>query len=447
MNDRIALRTAIIAAVAAGSGAAAGFAAGASKIPLLLLVAGLVVVLGALAGWLSSRDLARSFATVREITSRIAQRSASDVPGPGRSIESNLRFLARRAEDNASEAEAGWARLRAVVEASDGPVLALDDQTCILMANSDALELFGQESIEPPGRPLIEVCRDHEIDDLAQATGRDRRPRSASVAFGAEQRPVLVTTRPIDGGGTWSVLLSLTDLEEFQRIDRVRRDFVANVSHELRTPLASIRAMAETIAADPTMEASVAAGFLERITDEVDRLANLTSDLLDLSRVESGAIEIHPAAEVVTDTLATAADAVRHLAEQAGVTIEIRSSTERPCTIDKAIVIRIVTNLLDNAVKFSPPGSRVLVDAELERSMLRICVADNGPGVPAADLARVFERFFKGDRSREAGGTGLGLAIVKHLAKIHGGSVSAESEEGVGTTFTVLLRELDAPAT
>jgi two-component system phosphate regulon sensor histidine kinase PhoR len=218
----------------------------------------------------------------------------------------------------------------------------------------------------------------------------------------------------------------------------VRRDFVSNVSHELRTPLASIRALAETIQAGDVEPGEETAEFAERITRQVDRLATLVNELLELSRIESGAVELRPAEVDVAAVARQAAALLAMRCEQAGVTIEIPESGPS-IEADPDAIFRILSNLLDNAIKFSPEGGTVTVDAAEYDDTVAIAVSDDGPGVPAADLQRVFERFYKGDTSRSGMGVGLGLAIVKHTARSHGGAVEVENRETGGARFVVRL--------
>jgi two-component system phosphate regulon sensor histidine kinase PhoR len=232
------------------------------------------------------------------------------------------------------------------------------------------------------------------------------------------------------------VLLILTDLTEVQRLDQVRRDFVANVSHELRTPLASIRAMVETLAEG--VDAGEAPEFYERILRQVDRLTTLVNELLDLSRIESGAIQLQPEPVHIGQLLAEAAGLLQARAEANNVTVVVEG-TDLEVEADRSGLMRVATNLLDNAVKWSPPGGRVWVEARDEGDLVAITVRDEGPGIPEQDQPRVFERFFKSDAARASAGVGLGLAIVKHLVRAHGGTASVASKPGEGAAFTVRL--------
>jgi two-component system phosphate regulon sensor histidine kinase PhoR len=245
---------------------------------------------------------------------------------------------------------------------------------------------------------------------------------------------------PIDGGGDWAVLLVLNDLTEVQRVDQMRRDFLSNVSHELRTPLASVRAMVETIGelAEADGTDSGVQEFVRRSLAQMDRLGSLVDELLDLSRIESGAIELHPEEVDLAAVMKEAADSIRGAHRERDIKLSL---PEEPALVecDKKSIMRIACNLLDNAVKYSADGTTVQVEARDEGEVVVLAVHDQGAGIAPEDLPRVFERFYKADASRSNAGVGLGLAIVKHLVRAHRGTVVADSPETGGTTFTVRL--------
>jgi two-component system phosphate regulon sensor histidine kinase PhoR len=289
------------------------------------------------------------------------------------------------------------------------------------------------------GRPFIETARDYELDALVrQAVAAPTEPHTSVITFGPNRIPLRASAVPISSGGDWAVLLLLTDLTEVQRVDQVRRDFVSNVSHELRTPLASIRALIETIeegAVDPEDQAE----FLARIRQQVDRLTVLVNELLDLSRIESGAIELQPESVALGEVIAEAASLLRTRIEPLGISIECPGREEGVVEADRASLLRVVRNLLDNAIKYSPPGAAIHVTVADEGPLVAVHVRDEGPGIPEPEIPRVFERFYKAEQSRANAGTGLGLAIVKHLVRAHGGTASVASRPGQGAEFTVRL--------
>jgi two-component system phosphate regulon sensor histidine kinase PhoR len=225
-----------------------------------------------------------------------------------------------------------------------------------------------------------------------------------------------------------------------RRLETVRREFVANVSHELRTPLASIRAVVETLEAGAIDDPDVSVEFLGRIVGEVDRLAALVDDLLDLARIESGRVHLHLEPLDPRTLLTGAAERLRPQIERARLNLEIDIPAGLPPVLaDRARIEQVVLNLVHNAIKFTPPDGTITVKAERAGQMLITSIIDTGSGIPEAELSRLFERFYKADKARRSDGTGLGLAITKHIVQAHDGEVTAESEPGHGSIFSFTL--------
>ncbi len=249
---------------------------------------------------------------------------------------------------------------------------------------------------------------------------------AAVEAAGGEQPPA-------------GAFLVVEDISERQRLDAVRRDFVANISHELKTPIGALGLLAETLVEEPDPE--VARRLAARMQREADRVARTIDDLLALSQIEGGELpEREPVP--VRHVLAEAVDRTRPAADLGGVKL-VFHEPDLSLTVlgDRRQLVSAVANLCDNAVKYSDEGAEVSVAAHLDGDTVRLEVADQGIGIPARDLERVFERFYRVDRarSRETGGTGLGLAIVRHVAHNHAGDVTVSSREGVGSTFALTL--------
>ena len=229
-----------------------------------------------------------------------------------------------------------------------------------------------------------------------------------------------------------------------ERLEHLRRDFVANVSHELKTPLTATRGLVETMLDDPEMDPQTRRLFLFKVRDHTLRLSSLVSDLLSLSRIESGS---QPIDKGPVDLLSVVTDCIYRLsmtANDRGVRVQTRcelSPEERSIPGDPEAIEQALGNLLENAIKYSGGGEAVEIEFLLEGNHVQIDITDRGPGIAAEHLDRIFERFYRVDaaRSRALGGTGLGLAIVKHITKAHGGSVSVQSTVGQGSTFTLSL--------
>jgi two-component system phosphate regulon sensor histidine kinase PhoR len=341
-----------------------------------------------------------------------------------------------RAAQEGSEAERN--RLLAALNSSTDPVVAIDSDARVAFANAAA-----ERQLSRPGglvgSPLSWVLADERVLRSLRRGEGERRPEAIAIDRpGRRHFEVIVT--PIVGGRDWTHLLVFHDVTDVKRVEMVRRDFVANVSHELRTPISAIKAVLETLADGAIDDAEAAHRFLSQADAEVDRLAAMVEELLELSRIESGELPLPreplDAGEVVT----AAAERLRARAAREGLRFDVQVGEGLPPLLgDARRLEQAVVNLLDNAVKFTPPGGLVRVLVRGEEGGVVIEVSDTGAGISAEDLPRVFERFYKADRSRAGGGSGLGLALVRHTVEAHGGSVTAESRPGEGSLFRISL--------
>jgi len=329
---------------------------------------------------------------------------------------------------------------RGVLEGMQEGVLVLDAQGRIEHFNPALREMLllpGQLH----GRTPLEVIRNSELQALlTQARGGVRPVLAELETVGLKPRRLLVQAATLPGG-PGGLLASFVDVTEVRRLESMRRDFVANVSHELRTPVAAIRSAAETLRDAAQRDPPAAARFVDMIERNADRMRQLVDDLLELARIESRELHLKtapvPLAPAVEQAFALLADAARRK--------RIHLSSELPeglaVQADGRALEHVLTNLVDNAVKYCPPGARVLVRARSQGDRIHISVEDTGQGIEPRHLPRLFERFYRVDpgRSRDVGGTGLGLSIVKHLAESMEGEVSVESRVGQGSVFTVSL--------
>ena len=261
-----------------------------------------------------------------------------------------------------------------------------------------------------------------------------RQPTSVLVETGVPARWLQGTVTPAADDAT---LVVIRDVTQQRRLEAVRRDFVANASHELKTPAATIQAVAETLGQAAGHDPEAVPRFASQLEREAVRLSRIVADLLDLSRLESGsALD-----ELVSLGAATREEGQRleETAQHAGVTLEILTEDERPVRGSQRDLALLARNLIDNAIRYSHEGGRVVVRIVADGDEVVLHVSDTGIGIPSRDLDRIFERFYRVDRarSRETGGTGLGLAIVKHVVENHGGEIAVESELGRGTTFRI----------
>jgi two-component system phosphate regulon sensor histidine kinase PhoR len=294
------------------------------------------------------------------------------------------------------------------------------------------------------GKTIIEAVRHGRLAELLAAVNAQHRAVEGVIEVTQPANRILqVHAVPFPTGsphetGTVAVFHDVTELT---RLERMRREFVANASHELRTPLAAIRGFAETLLNSSDLEAGSVRQYLEVIDRHSKRLGNLVDDLLELSRIESGKTQLEM--EVV-DVAALAQRIARDNQSRAtDKDLDLTTSAHGPIEAwaNATAVEQVITNLLDNAIKYTDPGGVLELEVESEPDQVRVRLRDSGIGIPESDLGRIFERFYRVDkaRSRELGGTGLGLAIVKHLLQIMGGDIHVTSEVGKGTEFTFTL--------
>jgi two-component system, OmpR family, phosphate regulon sensor histidine kinase PhoR len=353
-----------------------------------------------------------------------------------------LNLSAEQLQARLTEIARDRARTEAILSAMGDGVLAVDHRGMVLLANSAFRRVLDLE--DPVGRHHVEVIRQREVGDVLQEVLRSGQRRAVEVELLHLRRAFSLTGVPFPGaeGTPPGAVLTFHDITERRRLERIRRDFVANASHELRTPLTSIRGFVEALEDGAVAEPETAGRFLGKIHTHADRMAALVEDLLELSRLESGERppqwEEIPPAEIVEDVAASFAAA----AARKQIVLAKLDYAAPPVTTDADRLRRIAENLVDNAIKYTPAGGRVEISSRPGPDGTALLqVRDNGPGIAAEHLPRIFERFYRVDkaRSRELGGTGLGLSIVKHLAEGMGATVSVESDLGKGTTFTVAV--------
>jgi two-component system phosphate regulon sensor histidine kinase PhoR len=332
------------------------------------------------------------------------------------------------------------AQLEALLNASSDATVAIDTSGSVTYLNDAARALFARGAASGSGRPFMEVVRDHDLNELLVAAARNGERSVRVVAYGPSQRLLQATAVPIDGAGEWAALAIFHDLTEVRRLDSVRRDFISNVSHELRTPLAGIRAAAETMQEGAIDDRTAAVEFLGHIQRETDRMTQMVEELLELSRIESGAAPMNFAQVDASALVHATVRRFRQQAERAHLTISADAPPGTTFIIgDEERLERALGNLVANAIKFTDAGGSIVVSARAADDHVAISVTDSGTGIEADEVERVFERFYKTDRGRGGGGIGLGLAIVKHIAQAHEGTVVVQSRPGRGSTFTLRL--------
>jgi two-component system phosphate regulon sensor histidine kinase PhoR len=320
---------------------------------------------------------------------------------------------------------------------ADG-ILVVDGAGEVTMINRAAERMFKSSADKKLRHTFIEVVHDHEIDGILQKCLETGEQQMGVVEIEPGRQLLGVVATPIVG--TRGCVVLLQDLTQLRRLERMRRDFIANISHELRTPTASLKVLADGLTEGAMDDPVVAREFLDRINVETDRLAQMVSELSDLSRIESGEVSLKKEPIDIGEVVALVAERLKPQADRAGLSLAVDIPSGLPKALaDKERVEQVLVNLLHNAIKFTHSGGRISCVAKIEGDNVLISVMDTGVGIPADDLPRIFERFYKADKARSGGGTGLGLAIAKHIVETHGGKIWAESIEGKGSTFTFTL--------
>jgi two-component system phosphate regulon sensor histidine kinase PhoR len=397
--------------------------------------------------WLARRTV-RPLAELRDalgaiargdLATRLRPRTRDELGEIARAVNGMAEQLRLRVDQITGEKE----RLQAVLASMVEGVLVLDSDARVALANPRLRELL---SLWGPveGRKLLEVLRHPGIDDTLRAAAEASGPVVSEVEVGEREILIHAVGFPTSGPRTGTVAV-FHDVSELRHLENVRRDFVANASHELQTPLTAIRGFAETLLANDLPSPQVRSQ-LEVILRNAERLGSLIRDMLDLAQVESRRVPLQAAAiDVVRLTRMLLRDVEPRLAQRS-LTAEVIDRTEGVAAwADRRAVEQVLTNLLDNAIKYTNPGGHLTVELDARPEAVRVSVRDTGIGIPRDSLARIFERFYRVDkaRSRALGGTGLGLAIVKHLVQAMGGEIYVESELGRGTTFRFTLPRAD----
>jgi two-component system, OmpR family, phosphate regulon sensor histidine kinase PhoR len=407
------------------------------------LVATLIAIL--LATWIASRTTR----PLRELTEAVEHLSSGDLHGrilpvtPDEVGQLTLAFnnMAVQLSSQIEDLEAERSKIAAVLaEMTDG-VLIVDAHGLVQLLNPAAEGMFEIAGKDALGRSVAEVLRHHQLVELWQSCHDSGSSQAATIEIGARRLYLQGMATPFGNALPGSTLLLFQNLTHLRRLETVRRDFISNISHELRTPLASLKALTETLQAGALEDPPAARRFLQRMETEVDALSLMVSELLELSRIESGRVPLQFKPVAPVDLVSQAIERLHLQSERAGLSVAIDCPGDLPLVLaDQNRLEQVIVNLLHNAIKFTPSGGQIIVQAAeknepgQEKNIL-FSVSDNGIGISSNDLPRIFERFFKSDRARSTGGTGLGLAIAKHMVEAHGGKIWAESIEGKGSTF------------
>jgi two-component system phosphate regulon sensor histidine kinase PhoR len=400
----------------------------------------LALIVALLISGIAAQSTARRLRRIVQFADRIAvgDLTARIEESPGDEIgqmAASLDKTAHQLEASFAALQSSQNRLETLLNSMHDGVIAVGPDDRVQWANRS------MERIVPQGArlhsPVVETVRDPDFLRTVRGAGDLGKVTTARASSIVPGRTFDITAAPLPGGGAVAVLRDLTETE---RVEKTRRDFIANVSHELRTPLTSIQGYTETLL-DSVPETDHVRDFLEIIRKNATRMARLTEDLLTLARVESGEqrFDLQPVstAELLQETALSFGD----LARSQDVEFQVEDKANAHVSADSEAIHQVFSNLVENALKYGASGGRVVVGARPLPSRVEFYVRDFGPGISSEHLPRLFERFYRVDkaRSRESGGTGLGLAIAKHIVLAHGGTIRAESELNHGATFSFTL--------
>ena len=398
-----------------------------------------------------SRILTRPLKEISDVTGKFAEGLFNwriRLGPTGRRIEragEKLNHMAEALGEKIERLSKALAESQALLNGMEEGVLILDLHGRVQKMNTAMEEVLSPAYPAEVGKHYLEAFRDPELNEIIQTTLKEKKGQRRGLSpLGRPEKVFEVQSSliqyPEDGGE--GIIVVFHDITELKRLERIRQDFVANVSHELRTPLTTIRGYAEALQDDRLENGAQAKQFLQIIERHTQRMEKIVSDLLLLSEIESPdrMLRKHPLS--IAELISSVIEALRPMAESKQQTVQMEvASGLSPLRADGQKIHQVITNLLHNAICYTPEKGNIFIEAKAVEKGTEVSVSDNGIGIPPEDLPRIFERFYRVDkgRSRDLGGTGLGLSIVKHIVEAHGGRVSVESKPGHGSRFTFFL--------
>ena len=426
---------------------------------LLIFLTGIIV-------WtLSTRSFARRIEHLKEFSERVAAGDFNPLPlgqtgGELGDLTISLNQTAGRLHQTIQSLTEERNRSSAILGSMVEGVAVMDESDRLVFCNRAFAEILGVDAFHAEGRPLLETIRQPELHEALRESLQKNEVVRSEVSLGTLQPQTFAVAAaplpPLTNAGSApeetandstarGAVIVLHDIGELRRLERVRRDFVANVSHEFKTPLTAIQGFAETLLAGALEDERNNRKFVEIIRDQSLRLARLTDDLLKLARIEAGKLELESHLVAADALIESCVEATRMEAHRKQLVVSVEIPTDLPpLDGDQNGLREVLQNLLDNAVHYTPPGGYITLRAERQEHLAIVSVEDTGIGIPQAEHDRIFERFYRVDaaRSREGGGTGLGLSIARHIVEAYGGRIWVESEVGAGSAFrfTVPLR-------
>lgn len=432
----------------------------ARHIALILMVSALTILVVALGvSILASRSIIVPLQMLEETAHRFAggvldiKLDSRDFPREFGELASTLSLMAARLDEKIGALDAQNQETNAILSGMNDALIVLDGERRVVRVNRAAADLFALDVEGCRGLPLIQAVRNTEIVDYAARADARESELTVELRTGQPDASRFLLVKSGDAGTNGGQLLVFSDITRLKRLERIRKDFVANVSHELKTPITSIQGFIETLKEGAIDEPVAARRFLDIMDQQTTRLGAIIDDLLSISRLEQNEQAAIPREDCnVAEILESVRGLCAEDARKKNTTLEFSVPENISFSLNPGLFEQAITNLVLNAIKYSPQGARVSVVARMEEETSHetkaaprrnlVCeVRDNGIGIPEKHRERIFERFYRIDkgRSREQGGTGLGLSIVRHIALAHGGTVSVDSAEGEGSTFRIVI--------
>ncbi|HEX9019463.1 MAG TPA: ATP-binding protein [Anaerolineaceae bacterium] len=355
-------------------------------------------------------------------------------------LHQSIQLMARRLTSQITDLHIERGKLEAVLANMTDGVIIVNSEGGVELINPAAKRLFLASEESASSKSLVEVVRNHQLVEIWRRCRQTGEQQTTTLETTPDRLFVQGIATPLDDSLPGMTLLVFQDLTRVRRLETVRRDFVSNVSHELRTPLASLKALTETLQEGALDDPPAARRFLQRMDTEIDNLTQMVHELLELSRIESNKVPLQRVPVTACDLAIPAVERMQLQAERAGLKLQMDCPDNLPLVkADPERIEQVLVNLIHNAIKFTLPGGEIRLSATANENAVTFAIHDTGVGISPEVLPRIFERFYKVDRSRSSGGTGLGLSIARHIIESHGGRIWAESKPGEGSTFFFTL--------
>lgn len=355
-------------------------------------------------------------------------------------LHQSIQLMARRLTSQITDLRIERGKLEAVLANMTDGVIIVNSEGGVELINPAAKRLFLASEESASSKSLVEVVRNHQLVEIWRRCRQTGEQQTTTLETTPDRLFVQGIATPLDDSLPGMTLLVFQDLTRVRRLETVRRDFVSNVSHELRTPLASLKALTETLQEGALDDPPAARRFLQRMDTEIDNLTQMVHELLELSRIESNKVPLQRVPVTACDLAIPAVERMQLQAERAGLKLQMDCPDNLPLVkADPERIEQVLVNLIHNAIKFTLPGGEIRLSATANENAVTFAIHDTGVGISPEVLPRIFERFYKVDRSRSSGGTGLGLSIARHIIESHGGRIWAESKPGEGSTFFFTL--------